>query len=569
MNSYEILRKERKQMQQEGLLPAWMQTIGYDLFKKSYLYNAGSWNEQIQRIANNLAKYAPDEVPSNVYGSTWSEVFYELVNQNVFVLATPTLANNGTNRGLSVSCSGQYVGDSINSFYSNLHESAVLSKNGFGTSGYFGDIRSRGTSISSGGTASGILPVLADYWTMANKVSQGGVRRGSFAGYINIGSNDFDEIIHFIKSDPDGKHLGVNISDQEIYDIVNKKSEVLVTRFQKLLELRMMGRGYIHLIDNVNRANPSMYTNNNLSVKASNLCNEIELHQDEEHTFSCVIGAMNAVTYPLWKNTNAVFLAQILLDCMVSDFIVEASNIKGMEKIVRHTTKGRAVGLGITGLHTHMQIQGMVFGEWDSMMFNNEIYRLLREQSDQASKWLATKLGEPQWCTGSGFRNTHRLAQMPNKSSSLIFAQVSEGINPIVGNVFNQRVSTGEVFRINPNFIVLLRSKNKFNNAVLASVSANNGSCQHLDFLNDYEKKLFRTAFEIPQHDVLSMAEQRQPYIDQGQSLNLFLPQNTSPKYVAELHIRALNSNILKGMYYVNTANADYKVIETCSSCES
>jgi ribonucleoside-diphosphate reductase alpha chain len=278
---------------------------------------------------------------------------------------------------------------------------------------------------------------------------------------------------------------------------------------------------------------------------------------------------MNAVTYPTWKKTNAVFLAQVMLDCMVSDFIESASHIEGMEKIVRHTAKGRAVGLGITGLHTHMQAEGMIFGEWDSMMFNNEIYKHLREQSDLASQWLAVQLGEPEWCIGSGFRNTHRLAQMPNKSSSLIFGQVSEGINPMTGNVFNQRLSTGEAFRINPNFIKLLKGKGKFNDSVLASVSHANGSCQHLDFLTTYEKALFRTAFEIPQHDVLSMAEQRQQKIDQSQSLNLFIPQNATARYVAELHIRAINSKLLKNLYYVNTANADYNVIETCSACES
>lgn len=568
MNAYEQLSKKRKEQQALGLLPEWFETGGYDLLSKSYL-DTGSWNEQIHRIADTVSKFAPKELPHNTFGSSWRDVFYELVNRNIMVLATPVLSNTGTNKGLSVSCSGQYIGDSIDSFYSSLHESAILSKLGFGTSGYFSDIRPRGSSISTGGTALGVYPVLDDFWTMASKVSQGGTRRGSFAGYIRISHNDFDEIVHKVKTNPDGKHLGILINRQEANDIVNHKSVLLVQRFQKLLELRMMGRGYIQLEDNVNDAQPTMYKVNGLSNKASNLCNEIYLHQDEDHTYSCVIGAMNAVTYNEWKSTNAIFLAQVFLDCLVSEFIESASSISGMEKIVRHTKKGRAVGLGITGLHSYMQANGMVFGEWDSMMFNNTIYKQLREESDTASKWLAIELGEPLWCTGSGYRNTHRIAQMPNKSSSFIFAQVSEGISPIVGNVFNQRVSTGEAFRINPNFIKLLRTKNKFTPEVLASVNANHGSCQHLDFLDDYEKRLFRTAFEIPQHDVLSMAEQRQPYIDQGQSLNLFLPQNTSPKYVAELHIRALNSNILKGMYYVNTANADYKVIETCSSCES
>lgn len=567
--AYKQLSKLRKEQQRLGLLPEWFKSAGYDLFTKSYLFEADNWNEQIKRVCDTAARYAPKTLPVTDMGSTWSEVFQYMINHNYIVLPTPTLANAGTGRGLSVSCSGQYIGDSIDSFYSNLHESAVLSKLGFGTSGYFGDIRRRGAPITGGGTASGVLPVLEDYWTMATKVSQSGIRRGSFAGYIPISHNDFTEVAHNVKVNPDGKHLGINIGEQEAYDIENHKSEMLVKNFQKLLELRMMGRGYIAMQDNINNAQPEMYKVRGLRNKSQGLCSEITLAQDDEHTYSCILLSMNAVTYDDWKKTKVAQFAHVFLDCMVSEFIYSAKNIPGMEKIVRHTTKGRAVGLGITGLHTYMQTKGMIFGEWDSMIFNNEIYKYIREESDHASKWLAVELGEPEWCIGSGFRNTHRMAQMPNKSSSLIFGQVSEGINPIVGNVFNQRVSTGEVFRINPVFIDLLKSKNKFTDDVLASVSANHGSCQHLEFLDEYEKKLFRTAFEIPQHDILNMAEQRQPHIDQSQSLNLFLPQNVSPAYVADLHIRAITSKVLKNLYYVNTANADYKIIETCSSCES
>lgn len=567
--AYQALSKLRKQQQREGVLPHWFKSAGYDLFVKSYLHEATNWNEQIARICDTAAKFAPRHLPENPFGKTWSAVFQYLVNHNYMVLPTPTLANTGTSRGLSVSCSGQYIGDSIDSFYSNLHESAVLSKLGFGTSGYFGDIRYRGSPISSGGVASGVYPVLEDYWTMANKVSQSGVRRGSFAGYIPISHADFTEVVHNVKANPDGKHLGINISEQEAYDIENHKSEILVKNFQKLLELRMTGRGYIAMQDNINNTQPEMYKVRGLSNKSQGLCSEICLHQDDEHTYSCILLSMNAVTYDQWKNTKAVFFAQVFLDCMVSEFIHSAENIKGMEKIIRHTKKGRAVGLGITGLHTYMQSQNMVFGEWDSRIFNRNIYKYLHNESVAASKWLAEQLGEPEWCVGTGLRNTHRTAQMPNKSSSLIFGQVSEGINPITGNVFNQRVSTGEVFRINPEFIKLLRKYNKFTDDVLASVSAFNGSCQHLDFLSEHDKAVFRTAFEIPQHDVINMAEQRQPFIDQSQSLNLFLPQNATARYVAELHIRAIQSKLLKNLYYINTVNADYKILESCSVCAS
>ena len=567
--AYQALSKLRKQQQQEGVLPHWFKSAGYDLFVKSYLYGAANWNEQIARICDTAAKFAPKHLPENPFGKTWSSVFQFMVNQNYIVLPTPTLANTGTSRGLSVSCSGQYIGDSIDSFYSNLHESAVLSKLGFGTSGYFGDIRHRGSSISSGGVASGVYPVLEDYWIMANKVSQSGVRRGSFAGYIPIDHNDYGEVLHNVKAQPDGRHLGVTILDEHVEAIVNKTNNKLVHNFQKLLELRMLGRGYISLQDNIDRAQPTMYQYLSLRNRSQGLCSENTLHQDEEHTYSCILLSMNAATYDQWKNTPAVFFAQIFLDCMASEFIHTAQNIKGMEKIIRHTKKGRAVGLGITGLHTYMQSQNMVFGEWDSMMFNRDIYKYLHDESLKASQWLAKQLGEPEWCIGTGLRNTHRLAQMPNKSSSLIFGQVSEGINPITGNVFNQRVSTGEVFRINPEFIKLLKKYNKFTNDVLASVSAFNGSCQHLDFLSEHDKAVFRTAFEIPQHDIISMAEQRQAFIDQSQSLNLFLPQNATPAYVAELHIRAIQSKVLKNMYYINTVNADYKLLESCSACAS
>ncbi len=262
----ESLSEERKKLQKEGKLPEWFTTDGYSLFKQKYqVEGEESFYGRAKTIAKTAAQYSPN--PELYEGK-----FFDLIWNGWLSCSTPVLANTGTNKGMSVSCSGQYVGDSVDQFYSNLHESAVLSKNGFGTSGYLGDIRHRGASISVGGKASGILPVLQDFVTMSNKVSQGSQRRGAFAGYIDIDHPDFDEIADYAKNHPDDLNIGWVWKDSDTAK-ADAGDEETIRRFKKALKLKMLtGKGYFFFRDKVNRLNPAAYVNNNLEVKSSNLC---------------------------------------------------------------------------------------------------------------------------------------------------------------------------------------------------------------------------------------------------------------------------------------------------------
>ncbi len=328
------LSLERKKLQEEGLLPEWYTTAGYQLFKSKYLW-ADNPRIQYETIANTLAAHT--DAPTQ-----WAEKFFALLWNGWLSPSTPVLANTGTTRGQPVSCSGGYIDDSIDGFYSARREAALLTKHGFGTSGYLGDIRSRGEPISSGGKASGVLPVLRGFVQDSRDVSQGGVRRGSWAGYLPIDHNDFDEVATLLEKEPDDLNVGWNISDSFIASLGAGDTDAR-RRFARALKTKLVtGKGYFFFPDKANRKLPKYYP---IPVKASNLCSEIILPSDEQHTFTCVLSSMNVAKYDEWKDTDAVFDATVFLDCVASEFIHRAKDIPGLENAVRFTERARALGL--------------------------------------------------------------------------------------------------------------------------------------------------------------------------------------------------------------------------------
>lgn len=560
---YKELSEERKALQEQGLIPEWYTTAAWQMFKSKYAAPEEGLGvkPRFQKIAKTLAT----ELPSDQI--IWESKFFDLMWRGWFSPSSPMLANTGTDRGCPVSCSGSYVQDSIDGFYSSLHEAALLSKQGFGTSAYLGDIRHRGATISVGGKASGVIPVLKQFVQMSRDVSQGGVRRGSWAGYLDIEGGDFWEAIELIHKQPDDLNIGWNVHDTFIQRLQDGDKEALA-RFQRALKVKAeTGKGYFHFIDKVNRANPPCYVEHDLSVKASNLCIEIELHSDEDNTFTCVLGSMNCYFYDQWKDTDAVFIATIMLDCLCSVFIKQGKTIRGLEKAVRFTENGRALGLGLLGFHSYLQSKMIPFESLTAHMKNIEIFKKLDNDSLEASKWLAIQLDEPYWCKGFGIRNTHRLAVAPNMSTSVLMGGLSQGIEPFYANAFNQGSAVGELERINPEFLSLLKSKGKYTDDVVDSVVSNNGSCQHLDFLTQEEKDVFKTAFEINMEAVLRMASARQKYIDQGQSINLFFAADEDEAYIAQIHKQAFLDPYIKGLYYMRT-QAGVKVNkDECVAC--
>jgi ribonucleoside-diphosphate reductase alpha chain len=563
MSLRDQLSEERKRLQEEGLLPEWFNTAGWSLFKQKY-YNEGeeSFRGRAEAISRCAAKHMKN--PEH-----WEPKFFELIWNGWLSCSTPVLSNMGTDKGMPVSCSGVYIEDSIDGFYHSLHENAVLSKYGFGTSAYLGDIRPRGSKIRTGGTSQGVLPVLEDQVMMAGKVSQGGTRRGSVASYIPISHQDFQEVYDYIYELPDEVNIGFNWYDSDTENMNNNNREIR-RRFKKLMKLRMVqGKGYIYFPEKVNRISPKMYKDLGLIVKASNLCTEINLFSDKDHSFTCVLASMVVSKYNEWKHTDAIQTATIFLDCVASEFIEKAKGIRGLENAVRFTEKGRALGLGVCGFHTYLQQEMIPFESLDAYLFNNKLFKELGEESLKASQWMAKEYGEPEWCKGYGVRNTHRMAIAPTMSTAAIQGGISQGIEPMIGNCFVAQLAGGDEIRVNPVFLSLMKRKGKYSKKLVKEIADNNGSVQNLDWLSDIEKLVFKTPFEMNQESILNMAAGRQKAMGegaQGQSLNLFFSADEDERYVAYIHRLAITNPWILALYYVRS-KAGVDASKGCVAC--
>lgn len=500
--------------------------------------------------------------------NSWAARFFDVMWNGWLAPSTPVLSNMGTNKGMPVSCSGQVIQDSIDGFYSSYRETALLTKHGFGTSGYLGDIRPRGSVISSGGKASGILPVLEHFVQDMRDVAQGTSRRGAWAGYIPMMSGDFHEAALKLENFPDDLNIGWVVEDAYINALEAGDKEA-VRRYQRVMKIRAItGKGYFFKVDEVNRANPQMYKDLGLAVKASNLCTEITLFSDEEHTFTCVLSSMNLEKYDEWKHTDAVFVSTVFLDCVASEFIKLAKGVPGFEKSVRFTEKSRALGLGALGFHTYLQSKMVAIESFEAHMLNIEIFQNIHEEATRATKWMAEAWGEPEWCVGYGVRNTHLIALAPNTSSALICGGVSQGIEPVVANVFNQPTAAGEIYRCNPVLLALAKERVGWSDELVQRLIERDGSVQEEDWLTPEEKMVFRTAFEIDQRALVRLAAARQPYICQAQSLNLFFDADEDEEVISAIHKEALLNPNIKSLYYMRTQAGVKASTGECVACE-
>lgn len=562
MSVYNKLSEERKRLQKQGLVPEHWSTGAYQLFREKYLFDVDNPKEQYERIANTLARHTKEK-------EKWSKRFFDIMWKGWLSPSTPVLSNTGTNRGLPVSCAGSYVPDSIHGIYEAKHETAMLTKMGFGTAGYIGDIRPRGSSISRGGKAMGAIPVIEGFQKDMEYVAQGTTRRGSWAAYLPIDHGDFYEVCDYLETEPDGNNIGWCVSDEFIQRLENGDQDA-VDRYQAALRTKMItGKGYFFFPDKANRKRPKWYVDRGLDIKSPQLCCEIMLHSSEEYTYSCVLASLNLAKYDEWKDTSLVSDAIVFLDCVVSEFLEKARDIPGLEKVVKFTEKSRAVGLGVCGFHTYLQQHLIPFEGLEAHMINNKIFKQIRTQAEEATKWLAEEYGEPEWCEGYGRRNTHLLAIAPTKSTALIMGGVSEGISPDTAMVFTQRTPAGEIERVNPVLLNIMKERGVYNKKVLNDIIEHMGSVQHVDWLSDEEKDAFRTAFEIGQRAVIRMAAARGKHLDQWQSLNLFFSKNDSEQYISQIHKEAfLNPDIL-GLYYVySKAGIQASMDRECSVCQ-
>lgn len=339
-------------------------------------------------------------------------------------------------------------------------------------------------------------------------------------------------------------------------------------RWQIALEVKMLtGKGYFFKVDEANRHRPKMYVEHKLDVKASNLCTEIMLHSSDEYTFTCVLSSINAIHADAIMESDAVFVATVFLDCIASEFIKLAKKIKGLEKAVEFTEKGRALGLGVCGFHTYLQMNSVPLDSFEAHMFNNRLFKHLHDESLKASQWLAGVLGEPEWCKGHGVRNTHRTAVAPTKSTALIMGGVSEGINPDPAMTFTQLTPAGEVDRANPVLLAIMKERGVYDDKHMQEIVDAHGSVQGVDWLSEHEKNVYKTAFEYNQEALIRLAAARQRWICQGQSLNLFFSSDEEEAYIAYIFQLAMENPDILAVYYTYSRRGVLASKGECEAC--
>jgi ribonucleoside-diphosphate reductase alpha chain len=563
----------------EGEAPEWLTLEGLKTLSKGYLVGDETPKMMYQRVAKASAKHCKRPEAE--------KEFFDIIWKNWLCLSTPVASNLGTERGLPISCFGQYVEDSVDGIFQSYHETAILTKSGGGIGKYWGRVRASGTPIKGNGLSEGIVPWLKVEESVIQSTSQGGVRRGSSAAYLDDIHGDVIDFINLRRpiGDPSRRclsvnfHHAVNVSDQLMHDAMkgNVKARHI---YSELLRARIeLGEPYISFIDTANRTAPSSFGGR--KIHQSQLCSEIFLPSGPEYTFVCCLSSLNLTRWDEFKDTNAVELSIEFLDGVISEFIEKASGVHGLEKAVRSASEGRTIGLGVIGWHTYLQKNMIAFDSFEAMMHNGAIFKKIKEKADKATRALAERLGGCKW--DPTVRNASLLAVAPTTSNSLISGGVSQGIEPIAANIYAQKSAKGTFVRKNPELERLLRAKGKDTPEVWDQINSNRGSVRTLDFLTEEEKAVFQTFREINQFSLVRQAGQRQKYIDQGQSLNLAfaMPADITDteskerlsKYVHEVHLEAWKLGV-KSLYYVRTESvlkgeSIFKDASDCKSCEA
>ena len=502
----------------------------------------------------------------------FAKKFEDYMSRGWYSLASPVWANYGKQRGLPISCFGSYVDDTMEEILYTVSEVGMMSKMGGGTSAYFGHLRERGSEIKSGGHSSGPVHFMELFETVTNVVSQSNVRRGSFAGYLNIDHPDVEEFLAIRNEGHPIQNMsfGVTVSDKWMKLMVEGDKDKRKI-WGKIIKKRFeSGYPYIMFSDNVNKHKPKVYKDQKKTIWGSNLCSEICLSTEVGQSFVCCLSSMNLLHYDDWKDTDAVEVLTYFLDSVMSEFIEKAQDIPFMKRTVNFSTKQRALGIGVLGWHSYLQSKKIPFESLEANMTNVQIHKLIQEQSHGASKKMAEEYGEPELLKGYGMRNTTTMAIAPTTSSSFILGQVSPSIEPLNSNYFVKDLAKGKFTYKNPELVKVLEEHGQNNKDVWKSILVTGGSVQHLRFLTDEERAVFKTFGEISQKDVIIQAASRQKYIDQAQSLNLMIHPSTPPRDINKLLIEAWELGV-KTLYYhrgTNPAQELSRNLLTCSSCE-
>lgn len=556
-----------------GQAPEWMTQAGYTMLSGGNLLEGETPRDMYWRVANASAE--------RIKKPEMAKDFFDLMWKGWLGLATPVASNMGTDRGFPISCFGIYVPDSIDGIMMGAHELAMMSKGGGGVGVHWNGVRPRGAKISGNGETHGVVPFIKIYDSVTVGVSQGGVRRGASMMSLPIEHGDIEEFISIRRPQGDinkqslNVHHCVVVSDEFMEKVENGDAKAR-NLWAKIMRTRAeTGEPFLMFGDTVNKNRPPAYVNNNLVVNGSNLCQEIMLHTDEDHSFVCCLSSMNLEKWDEWKDTDAVYLATWFLEGVMQEFIDRADGAPGFERAVRFSKKSRPLGLGVLGFHSYLQKNMIPFDSMETYTWNNIVFKHMKEESERASRDMAREYGEPEWCKGTGMRHSHLLALAPTVSNSIVCGEVSPSIEPLTANSFASGTAKGTFIRRNKYLEAVLEKYGKNTPEVWRRIAKDyEGSVQYLDFLTPEEKEVFLTAREINQFSIIRLAASRQRYIHQGQSINLFFPLNSDPKYINQVHLEAWRQGV-QTLYYFRSESAlragkrEYsRQLSDCSFCE-
>lgn len=555
----------QRKMSEEKTHIWWLNEESEQMLNRGYLLKGETVEGAIDRITKAAAQ--------RLYKPELQTAFKEMIVKGWISFSSPVWANMGTQRGLPISCFNVHVPDSIEGITHKLSEVIMQTKIGGGTSGYFGELRHRGTAVTDNGKSSGAVSFMKLFDTAMDVVSQGGVRRGAFAAYLDIDHPDVTEFLQIknIGNPIQNLFFGVCVPDYWMQDMIDGDVEKRKI-WAKVLESRQQkGLPYIFFTDNINRNKPQVYKDKKMTINSSNLCSEIMLPSSNEESFICCLSSMNLELFDEWKDTRAVRLAIYFLDAVLSEFIEKTEGNYYLSAARDFAKKHRAVGLGALGYHSYLQKNMIPLESFEATQFNAKAFKFIQDEALKASRELATIYGEPEVLKGYGMRNTTVMAVAPTTSSSAILGQTSPGIEPFASNYYKAGLAKGNFMRKNKYLKLLLKEKGLDTEEVWRDILLNHGSVQHLEGLSEDEKKVFKTFKEISPMEIITQAAQRQRYIDQAQSLNLNIPSSMPIKDVNKLLIEAWKLGV-KTLYYQRSQSVSKELMVNfvnCSSCEA
>lgn len=543
----------------------WLNDDSRTFLSRGYLQDRMTAEERIREIAEAAERYL--DYPG------FADKFEDYMLRGWISLASPVWSNFGTERGLPISCNGSFFDDTTESILMKTAEIGMMTKHGAGTSAYFGALRHRNAPISGGGRSNGPVHFMELVESHTSVISQAQVRRGSCAIYLDV---EHPDVMEFLECREEGhpiQHLSLGVcvgNDwlQAMSDGDKEKRAVWLRILKKRFET---GYPYVFFSDNVNGQAPQWYKDKGLRIHASNLCSEIALPSNVDWSFVCCLSSLNILHYDDWKNSDLVETMTFFLDAVMEEYIRKTENMPLMAAAHTFAKENRAIGLGVLGWHSYLQSKMISFESTEAKKLNIEIHRLIDERSAKATDEMAERYGEAPVCAGYGKRNATRLAIAPTTSSSFILGQVSPSIEPLNSNYFTKDLQKGKFTYKNPYLEKLLIEKGRNDRPTWESILVSGGSVQHLKFLSQEEKDVFKTFGEIDQTVIIEQAAHRQRFIDQAQSVNLMIHPDTPIKDVNALVLKAWQMGV-KTLYYQRSTNPAQEFVRSlisCAACEA